>query len=622
VGGGASRELHEQQRRQTEREQPVQRGSETREERLEPGNFVHYEGSLEDGPLSKWLENNRDARKLLAAPVLISTIDHLMPATESTRGGHQIAPMLRLLTSDLILDEPDDFDLDDLPALSRLVHWAGLLGSRVLLSSATLPPALVYGLYEAYRAGRAVFQQNRGGPGRPVNICCAWFDEFDRDARDCADLEHFAEHHRRFVDRRLRRLAGQPRRRRACIRVLPTGLRPGIAREDLYPAWAQLLRDEAERLHDLHASHDPRTEKRLSCGLIRMAHIDDIIPTAQALLQLGAHEGRRIHLCVYHSRHPLLMRSRLEERLDRLLQRHRPEHLFEQPEIRAMLDGHDEGDQLFIVLASPVAEVGRDHDYDWAIVEPSSMRSIIQLAGRVRRHRWEPVEEPNIVLLQTNIAHLLNAGKEPAFWKPGFETPLADKKEIPLLASHRLDELLREEQWTRIDASPRIREPEELRPRNNLADLEHAQLCALMGLGRHEAVPESTPASHWWRTRTHLSGELQRIQPFRYDPEGKRRYYLQPGEDGELNFRRMEKQRPDTDQSGRLSSMTPEPGERISLFTAPEDYAEALEAQAEATGMELAACARRFGVIDLSERRGEQPDWLYHPALGFLKKFQ
>jgi CRISPR-associated endonuclease/helicase Cas3 len=39
------------------------------------------------------------------------------------------------------------------------------------------------------------------------------------------------------------------------------------------------------------------------------------------------------------------------------------------------------------VLGSPVTEVGRDHDYDWAVVEPSSMRSLIQLAGRVRRHR-------------------------------------------------------------------------------------------------------------------------------------------------------------------------------------------------------------------------------------------
>jgi len=52
-----------------------------------------------------------------------------VPATESLRGGRQIAPMLRLLSGDLVLDEPDDFDIDDLPALTRLVHWAGLLGS-------------------------------------------------------------------------------------------------------------------------------------------------------------------------------------------------------------------------------------------------------------------------------------------------------------------------------------------------------------------------------------------------------------------------------------------------------------------------------------------------------------
>ena len=38
--------------------------------------------------------------------------------------------MLRLMTGDLVLDEPDDFDMADLPALTRLVHWAGLLGMR------------------------------------------------------------------------------------------------------------------------------------------------------------------------------------------------------------------------------------------------------------------------------------------------------------------------------------------------------------------------------------------------------------------------------------------------------------------------------------------------------------
>ena len=84
---------------------------------------------------------------------MVSTIDHLIPATEGTRGGRQIGPMLRLLSSDLVLDEPDDFGLEDLPALCRLVHWTGMLGSRVLLSTATMPPALANALFRAYKEG-------------------------------------------------------------------------------------------------------------------------------------------------------------------------------------------------------------------------------------------------------------------------------------------------------------------------------------------------------------------------------------------------------------------------------------------------------------------------------------
>lgn len=112
------------------------------------------EGNEDAHPLLSRVTRDAKVRQLLAAPILVCTIDHLVPATESQRGGRQIAPMLRLMSSDLVLDEPDDFDLADLPALGRLVHWAGLLGARVLLSSATLAPALVQGLFEAYLAGR------------------------------------------------------------------------------------------------------------------------------------------------------------------------------------------------------------------------------------------------------------------------------------------------------------------------------------------------------------------------------------------------------------------------------------------------------------------------------------
>ena len=112
--------------------------------------------------------------------------------------------------------------------------------------------------------------------------------------------------------------------------------------------------------------------------------------------------------------------------------------MFELPDIRARLKG-EANDQLFIVLGSPVTEVGRDHDYDWAIVEPSSMRSIIQLAGRVRRHRPNPISEANIALLSTNVKHL--EGMRSAFSHPGFET-----EQYWPLSTHDLNTLLRPEE--------------------------------------------------------------------------------------------------------------------------------------------------------------------------------
>lgn len=140
--------------------------------------FISYDGQIYDGRLKHWLSSSPKLEKLISAPVLVSTIDHLMPATESKRGGKQIAPMLRLLSADLVLDEPDDFGLEDLPALCRLVNWAGMLGSRVLLSSATLPPSLIKTLFDAYQTGRQQFNQAQFADAKEQPIYCAWIDEF------------------------------------------------------------------------------------------------------------------------------------------------------------------------------------------------------------------------------------------------------------------------------------------------------------------------------------------------------------------------------------------------------------------------------------------------------------
>lgn len=88
------------------------------------------------------------------------------------------------------------------------------------------------------------------------------------------------------------------------------------------------------------------------------------------------------------------------------------------------------------MLGSPVIEVGRDHDYDWAVVEPSSLRSLIQLAGRVRRHRAGPVATPNILVFSHNLRRFRDPGRA-AYCKPGFET-----QDGFLLSSHDLRDLI------------------------------------------------------------------------------------------------------------------------------------------------------------------------------------
>ena len=160
-----------------------------------------------------------------------------------------------------------------------------------------------------------------------------------------------------------------------------------------------------------------------------------------------------------------------------------------------------------MVLATPVAEVGRDHDYDWAIVEPSSMRSIIQLAGRVWRHRPDKVaNEPNILLLQYNIRYFKHPnGQRPIFTHPGFETTLFKPP------SYDLNKLMTQEQLAQVDARPRILTSQN-KTIETLSDLEHRVMRHLLN------SPKLNYVNAYWDSkatanRTHTY--LQQISPFR-----------------------------------------------------------------------------------------------------------
>lgn len=637
VGGGAARALHEHNKKQSAAAHATENtlessGSESAHDLLPSNTYVQYDNTLHTGPLSEYLGGNdphkQAAQQLLHAPVLVCTVDHLMPACEATRGGHHIVPMLRLLTSDLVLDEPDDFGIEDLYALTRLVHWAGLLGSRVLLSSATLPPALIQGLFAAYLAGRQSFQKNRGQPGLATSVCCAWFDENGAAHSEHADENSYLQSHSAFVQKRVAHLAIQHRTdQRRQAHIVPVSIRasstPMIRRE-----YAKVILKAAIDLHRQPQNHTSEQNhegqpsgKRVSFGLIRMANIDPLIDVAMTLHDMPVPDGVRIHLCVYHSRHPLLVRSGLERTIDQTLQRQGqdkdPTAQLRKPAIRAAIDSHPEADHLFVVLATAVAEVGRDHDYDWAVVEPSSMRSIIQLAGRVRRHRAGVVQEPNIALLSHNLKALENPGGA-AFTRPGFET--ADHP----LAAHTLNDLLRDPEWQQLDATSRITQHSPLQAERRLSDLEHARLGGVM----ETLCPEDQPADgvdkeltvrRWWQTMSHLTGVEQRSKPFRHDPQGREEFMLLPieGED-DFEFCTLDEEGRKQIHENLFEPLTLVGNSAITAW-AVRPYMTALAELAEAKDQSMDKLARRFGALGLPKGRGDQV-WVWHVLLGFKRK--
>ncbi len=620
IGSSAVRALHEHAKREErERNNPAIHGSESAEALLDDGIGVRYEGALGTGVLADFLKaKGRDQRnsktlKMLSAPVLVCTVDHLMPASETLRAGHHIGPMLRLLTSDLVLDEPDDFDLEDLPALTRLVHFAGLLGSRVLLSSATLPPALVQGLFAAYLAGRAMFQANVGAPNRALNVCCAWFDEFGKAYTDCRDELGFSAAHEAFVAVRLKNLGNKASEQRRKARIQTLDIDKSLTKpRHIERAFAKQLPPIYGSLHQLHHTQDPISSKRVSFGLIRMANINAIIAVARTLFSVAPPANTKIHLCVYHSRFPLIVRSGIEKRLDQMLKRHDEFAVFKDAALRKILDHEPETEHVFIVLASPVAEVGRDHDYDWAIVEPSSMRSIIQIAGRVRRHRPGAVQQPNIVLLNQNLRVLTSKPDEPAFKWPGFESSSNfDREKRYLLKTHELAKLLQPEDIEPLSAAPRIVERFE-KPRERLLDLEHARLRALLV---HERAGEYF-VRRFWAGATQFTGIEQSEKTFR-NPMKQIEYYVLLDNDVPQHFL-VEPKAIDTPQNGQFDLVKLVPAAGVMLWATPH-LADGLAALPEAEYMEPQDLARRFACMQVTDY-GKTGKLSWHPWLGYASK--
>jgi CRISPR-associated endonuclease/helicase Cas3 len=363
-------------------------------------------------------------RLLLTAPILVSTVDYLVAAANPNRSRHLYAS-LRLMTSDLVLDEVDAYSEEDLIVLGKLVYLCGLFGRKVLLASATIPPALAEQFFAAYATGYTQYCARK--QQEPRLLFAGWFADQASLSRveKCSSTEVFKRIHGKITQQLVGQLQGEIAKRQAVLLELPTTQHNTIyihshKTVDLSPVFAAVLA-QCHTFHQQHAITDPQTGKRVSIGLVRWSNTEPCWRFAEYLLRHEPTPDQPDHrvLC-YHSKLLPVVRFEVEKQLDVMLKRKDEAQFLQHPLVRQALDHSTAQDILLVVSATPIEEIGRDHDFDWAIIEPSSTRAIIQTAGRVRRHRPTTADTQNIALLSTTIRGY--KGKDKAFCFPGVES--------------------------------------------------------------------------------------------------------------------------------------------------------------------------------------------------------
>ncbi|WP_139851758.1 type I-F CRISPR-associated helicase Cas3f [Acinetobacter pullicarnis] len=374
---------------------------------------------------------DHQAKTVLSSPLLVSTIDYLIAAGEPHRQGHHVKALLRIISSDLILDEIDGYEPTALVAVLRLVQLAAMYGRHVICSSATLAATVAESIYRAFESGIEMRQALYQAPQQFIVAIAdnaltpkAWLN----DAKHKQNFSEQYQQHLNDLQAVLLEKAKKPYRLARLAEIAD----PTVAQ------WKATILAEVQALHADQGWAFADSGKNISFGLVRVANIKHAIALAKYLSEhlSGA------QIACYHANDWLISRFHKEQRLDFLLTRHIDgkkrktgnEHILLDDEIRAIVKNSDHQHIPFIVIATPVEEVGRDHDFDWAVIDASSIQSIVQTAGRVNRHRLKGLKQPNIVIPQFNYRYCQNkeapkVKKMAAFKWPGFESYQSSSKE-------------------------------------------------------------------------------------------------------------------------------------------------------------------------------------------------
>jgi CRISPR-associated endonuclease/helicase Cas3 len=242
------------------------------------------------------------------------------------------------------------------------------------------------------------------------------------------------------------------------------------------------------------------------------------------------------------------------------------------------------------------------------------MRSLIQLAGRIQRHRKRIPSGPNLMILNRNVKAL--RGVAPAYCHPGFESSEFQ------LANHDMAQSLRKEQYEVIGAAPAIQMPPSTArgPYTNLVELEHAHLAmSLFGQGRLQPS-----AVTWWQHPQDWAGEMQRQTRFRESRPDEGIVLYQADEDEPLRFHRLEDRgEPELVEASRFERQSFTPAARVApwLCNEPEPLLAVLREELESES-DAAKLSRTFTEIRLPLNEQNSKPWQYDPLFGIYRELK
>lgn len=332
----------------------------------------------------------KDHINFISVPLLVCTTDFIWSAFQPHSGRHLVASQ-RIISSDIILDEADAYDLD---ALIVMANHVGMCGRNFHIVSATMTAKSIAKIHSKWLEGYASYCAMRGVMVKTNALLLS--DEAQHLFMNQKDIE--ADVKKAWIER-ANAMAKRPALRKArVIRCTSPSAPQGKN---------QYMRSIANEIAAFHKdNHTKHAGKTVSTGIIRLDKIKDVVKLTKYLARHKSEVGVPFRVIVHHGNFSNIERATKELLLSKLLNRHgNEEKIFENVYVKEHMQNTE--DLAIVIVTTSLSERGNDWDVDWCIMEPGNLNNMPQLGGRVNRHRRKPVERCNIGIMD----HPLNQGK-------------------------------------------------------------------------------------------------------------------------------------------------------------------------------------------------------------------